>query len=283
MKRNNGDQNNISIDLMMSIVDAEENDDTDDESEEMWNRLNNAFGRPWCMKCNKYEGHSKYECYDSNDDSVEDDDDSTYVDEDNEENNKLNEIIDLTQSYSNENEENNNNDEEENNDDENDSVEVIEIEHDDDSTVDTAPINYDNFEEEEYPHKRNENNELTQEEWKHYRNNNINFLRRNDEMNNNVARANNIDRNVDNNLNKNFNTMKLKDEKEDKKREADVDENLYKYLGIKRTKKEQKTIDNWNYAKRGYIFEDGDKMITTFENFRDVEHMKTMEGDNLSE
>ena len=90
---------------------------------------------------------------------------------------------------------------------------------------------------------RNENNELTQEEWEDFRNNNISWLRRNDELNNNVARASNVNIEVDKKLNKNFNLMKQKDEKDDKKCEAEFDENLYKYLGIKRTKKEQRRID----------------------------------------
>ena len=77
--------------------------------------------------------------------------------------------------------------------------------------------------------------------------------------------------------------MKLKEEKDDKKREAEFDENLYKYLGIKRTKKEQRMIDNWNYANRTYVFEDGKKITATFEDFRDVEEMKTFDGDDLSE
>ena len=160
-KRSNNDQNNISIDVMMNMVDVEEKEIGKDESKEMWERLNNVFGKPWYSEENNEKGHTDHNDYDSENDSVENDDDSTYVDDDEEGNEEPNEVIDLTQSNSNDNE--NDNEEEENNEDENDSVEVIE--QNDDETVDTVPINYDDFEEEKYPDKRDENNELTQEEW----------------------------------------------------------------------------------------------------------------------
>lgn len=54
--------------------------------------------------------------------------------------------------------------------------------------------------------------------------------------------------------------------------EYDVTERYLRYLGIKRRKEEQKIIDNWKYAPRGYMFEGGETMLVSYENFKDVEN-----------
>ena len=57
LKKKNNDQNNISIDAMMNMVDVEKDENKKDESEVMWERLNNVFGKLWCGECNSEESH----------------------------------------------------------------------------------------------------------------------------------------------------------------------------------------------------------------------------------